>query len=833
MIFTLLPRLTKRSLGRLILTGTSLAVGALTLGVVLGLTQSIEDFFLRESRALTGGDITIEDEVRIDMAHPTLQNLASQGVVLSSRVDSVAVIGRENKSTSTLGVSSLLITLKVVDTNYPLYGELGVDRASPKVPTGMEVFVAPDVLTRMHLKVGDALFVGSSTFTIANVITKEPDRVGGAFRLGPLLVMSQEGFRSTGLDGRQSRLDHVLSLRLPDTMDSTTRQAVTEQIKIAFPRPAYRVAVAEDGPTSLLRVLDSGERFFLTMIVLALFLVIVNVRLNLTYVLHSFQKTIAVMRALGIRKEELILLFALLLAGVATLSGAIGGVLGNILANVILPFASSVIGTSLPPIALTSHVGVVTLFSLFLCLFASLGFLFRVATIEPKLLLLGYTGSMKHRVSWHIWVTVALTAVGFFLGMYALTNRALVSGIAVLSIGGLFVLLYGIARGIMTLLYRTRSRFGFPARAVSSFLAHQGSVAASGVASLTIALGSIFTIALIEANMLGNLALEFKEGAPNIYLIDIQSDQREGIKRIMGDDWQDFAIVRGRYAKRDGYDIQANLATEDPEMRREFNITSASELIRGERIIEGAWHGTSIAQSVSVEKDFAKRAQLRLGSVIEFTVQGFPVTATVTSIREVDTVSGLPFFFLVFSPDVLAQFPKSSFGYAYLPESEIPALQNTLAQAYPNVTSIPTGDIIATAKSVVSLLAASVVATALPALFLGCMLILAMLATAQRERMNDMLVFTAFGARTKLLFSLYLVESGSLIVLAGIISALLAHTVVWGLNQFLFDFTGYYTSPLLPILFGVVLTATLMFSLYFARRFTTQTPSDLLRKEGM
>ncbi len=833
MIRTILPRLIRRSFHRLVLTWASVMVGALTLAVVLGLTQSIEEFFLRESQALTGGDITIEDESRIDPAHPTLVRLAQEGVTFSHRVDSVAVVGRSSPSSDPSVLPYLLVTLKVVDEAYPLYGTLGVDRPEPRVPVGMQVFVAPDILTRMGVSIGDTLTVGSTTLTIGNVVTKEPDRVGGTFRLGPLLVMSQEAFQKTGLDGKQSRLDHVTLMRLPEAMNAVTQEAIIQEVRDAFPRPSYRVSVAQDGPSSLLRVLDSGERFFLTMIVLALFLVIVNIRLNLSYVLHAFQKTIAVMRALGIQRGQLLILFGLLLSLVALLAGVTGSILGNVMANLMLPFAESVIGTALPEISWTAHVGVVSGFSLFLCLFASLGFLVRVANIEPKLLLLGYTTGTRHRTGWQVWAVLLITLLGFFLGMVVLTERVDVAGIAVSAIGGLFLALFGLARGVIIFLYRIRHRFGLAIRATSAFLSHQGQVAASGVASLTIAFASIFTIALIEANMLGNLALEFKEGAPNVYLIDIQPDQREGVARIMGEGWLDFSIVRARYAKRDGYDIQANLATEDPEMRREFNITSGARLIEGERVIQGVWHGETTQSAVSVEKDFATRAKLTLGSVIEFTVQGFPITATVTSIREVDTKSGLPFFFLVFSPDVLAPFPKTSFGYAYLPEAEIATLQNTLARTYPNVTSIPTTDIIATAKMVVSALAAAVVATAIPALLLGCMLMLSMLATAQRERMNDMLVFTSFGARLRLLYRIYIVESGTLVVMAGLIAMGIAHAVVWGLNRWLFDFEGYYLTATIPLLFGGVFVFTLLFSLYFARRFTTITPADLLRKEGM
>ncbi len=830
--FTLLPRLLKRSGVRLLLSWSSLIIGALTLAVVLGLIGSVQKFFISESRTLLGGDVTIESNSRLGMASSSLQTLRAEGATFSERIDTLVVV-QSKKSNVEGKLSNLLVSLKVVDQEYPLYGKLGLQISGSTTPTRAEVFIAKDILVRMGVAVGDTLTIGNEQFTIANVIESEPDGVGGNFRLGPLMIISTDGWERTKLGGKQSRVEYTLSARYPLDFNSIETSEATLAIKTEFTRPLYRASVASDGPRTLLRVLDSAERFFFSMIVLALFLVVVNIRLNLTYFLAGFQKTIAIMRSLGMRRSQLFTLFLSLLLFMALSAGFLGAPLGNLLANLALPYAALYVGSSLPLVSPLDNMLVITLFTFMLCLFSALGFLTRVLAVEPKMLLLGYGrahgkfAQLKKELP-----TLLLTLIGFYFGVFFLTERALVSLIAVGSVTGIFIILFLISRGGILLGYRARFTLSFSLRTIMNFLKQQGLIATTAIASLTIALASVLAIALLEKNVLGNLQSEFKSNAPNIYLIDIQNDQLEGVRSIMGETWRDFSMVRARFTLRDGYDIQANLDTEDAELRREFNVTAGTALIEGERRIDGVWHGENGKRQVSVEKDFAARAKLSLGSKVRFDVQGFPIEATVTSVREVTTTSGLPFFFLVFSPDVLEGIPRTSFGYAYASPTQIPLLQNSLATRYPNITSIPTTQILESAAKIIAALSAAVVATTIPALCLGLILIIAMLAISARERANDMLVFTAFGATTKQLFTLFVIESSAVVVISGIFAFCISHLGVYALNIFVFDFKGFYFSPANGYLLLGILIVTIVIALLLARRFTALSPAELLRKKG-
>jgi putative ABC transport system permease protein len=162
----------------------------------------------------------------------------------------------------------------------------------------------------------------------------------------------------------------------------------------------------------------------------------------------------------------------------------------------------------------------------------------------------------------------------------------------------------------------------------------------------------------------------------------------------------------------------------------------------------------------------------------------------------------------------------------------IPRLQATLARTYPNVSTIPTAQIIATVTKVVTALGAAVAGTAVPALVLGILLIASMLVLMARERSNDMLVFTAFGSSRRMLFTLFAVEAASLVLVSGALSLGIAHAGVYAMNRYVFDFKTLYFSSLHAYLLGGLFVFTLAVSFVVARRMLSSTPAELLRKNG-
>ena len=834
MILRLAARILRRNAARLLITGLSLAVGAFALAAVLGIVQSAERFLRAESNVLIGGDVSISSSTRVDAeTDPVILEALAAGVRLARTTEMLVM----TRSLNTALVSAdgtyptALASAKIAGNAYPLYGALQLEQAQPLLPSAGGIFASQLLARRLQAAIGDSIMVGDGSFIVENIIMREPDELGSGFRLGPPLLATEAGWQRTGITRENSRVSNKLLLRFPAGLSRSAEARLTERIEEHFVADGARVAVATRGPENLLRATQAGQRFFFTVIVLALFLAAVNIRVNLAYLLAALTRTAAIMRALGIARRALAVIFAVIIAAVALAGGAAGALLGNLGAAAALPYVSKLLERPLEPDVLTANIPAVTLFSLALALMAGLGFLVRISRTEPKILLGGYTQSAAASTAMHELPFLALSLVAIGGGVWQLTGSAAVAGTAVAVILGSFAGIALLTHALVKVLHKQRAGFSFQTRAIIAFVHHQGPVFTSAVASLAIAVGAVSTIILLEANVLGNLRGQFRADAPNLYLLDVQPDQEQGVAAMVGDSWRMFPVVRGRFAERDGVKVGESGARRNDELTREFNLTYRADLIEGEEITAGTWHGASGVGEISVEREFAERANIALGSSLTFLVQGFPVTAKVTSLRTVQSTGGLPFFFLVYSPDVLADIPRSAFGYGFLPPAEINGMISKLVERYPNVSALPTADIIELVTRVVTLLGAAVAAAAVPAFVLGLLMIVSLLAAAVRERTNDMLVFTAVGAPRPLLFGLFVRESLSGLTFAAVLGVVISHVTVLVLNRELFEFTQYYFSPLVIGAVAFLFIAATVVAVVAAHRLSRVSPAALLRKQ--
>ncbi len=96
--------------------------------------------------------------------------------------------------------ASVLCELKAVGDGYPFYGELLIEPAEPL--DGLldtdHVVVAPELLARLDLGVGDKLRIGGELFAISGIVTAEPDRMGASFAFGPRVLLSLAALERTG-----------------------------------------------------------------------------------------------------------------------------------------------------------------------------------------------------------------------------------------------------------------------------------------------------------------------------------------------------------------------------------------------------------------------------------------------------------------------------------------------------------------------------------------------------------------------------------------------------------------------------------------------------------
>jgi hypothetical protein len=236
---------------------------------------------------------------------------------------------------------------------------------------------------------------------------------------------------------------------------------------------------------------------------------------------------------------------------------------------------------------------------------------------------------------------------------------------------------------------------------------------------LSLGLGNclLLTVLLVRGSLLESLKPRDLRASPNIYLVDVQEDQRAGVKALLaGLDLpllENAPIVTMRIASVKGVPVReleqqaearAKAAREkggEPKgtprwvLQREYRSSYRAELTGSEELAAGAsfsslpWKPGAEPVPVSLEAKIARDLELGVGDELGLDVQGVPLRAKVVNLRKVDWSRFNLNFFMVFPPGVLEAAPGFTVITTRIPkEASSGALQRALVREFPNVSAI-------------------------------------------------------------------------------------------------------------------------------------------------
>lgn len=691
---------TRGSRGRLVYFVLCLAVGVAAVVAVAGLGASLDAGIRSEARALLAADLQVRSRRPLpEELDALLERLG--GTRRANLREMVTVVA--TPPTSGRGTRTQLVELKVVDGPYPFYGQLDLDppRALDDLLGDDGIVVAPDLLTRLDVKVGDRLLLGGQPFTIRGVVRFEPDGVADAFTLGPRVFMSLAGLERTPLVAMGSRVLYRALVRLPDGTTAEEVNAAAERLKANLPDAEYlRVETYAEAQPALRRGLDRMERFLGLVALLSLLVGGVGAAQAVRAWLQTRIDSIAVLKCLGIRPREaltLYVLFAVALGLVASLVGALAGA-------VVQQVLAVSLGDLLPRHLLRPFQPQALMRGLVLGLGAAVAFslpaIVGILRVPPARVLRRDAEPLPG--SRLVPGAVATFLVAAVAGMAALQSRSLelasqftagVLGTAAILAASAWLLTVLVAK-LPRELGHVWLRHGIAA------LARPGAATVGAIVALGLGLLVLVTVLLVQDRLEEELNAEVPVDAPTAFLVDIQSDQWPGVRTILEQAGarriDSVPVVMARLRTIDGRPIR-ELVDERGSRRwaltREQRLTYLDELPDDNEIVSGSlWSDPSVAE-ISVEEEFAREVGVHIGSTIGFDVQGVPFELVVTSIRHVDWESFGINFYLVVEPGVLDDAPQSRLAAVRLASGEEEA-RARIAQAYPNVTFIQIRDVL-------------------------------------------------------------------------------------------------------------------------------------------
>jgi putative ABC transport system permease protein len=788
--------------------GGELRILAIALVIAVTSVTSV-GFFI--DRVQQGMDQQASELIAADLV------VSSASPVDGERSDRAETLGLEIAETTSFrsviiaGEQPKLVEAKAVSENYPLRGTLSISNTLfgeeyqvETVPAPGEAWAEPKLFQELGLSPGDRVTLGQVTLTLRQILTYEPDRGGDFFSVAPRLLFNIDDLDATGLVQTGSLVRYHLLLageaaRIRDYADWLDRN----------PREGERLLTVEGGRPELRSALERARSFLGLAALISVLLAGVAVATAARRFSQRHLDTSAIMRCMGATQNRISLLFLFEMLWLALLASTLGSLLGYFTQIVIAQIMDQLLLTTLPqpslkPLLLGYVTGIILL----------LGFamppLLALKRVPPLRVLrkdIAGTGAS----SWFFTVGV-LVSMGVLLYWQTQDPELVVYMLAGIVLT--LLLLAACARLLIASLNTIRGSVGVAWRFGLANIARRPSGSVMQIVAFGLGIMVLLLLSTVRNDLLDDWQRSLPEDAPNHFLINIQSDQVEGINDFFagqGVETRLYPMVRARLTRINGRAI----STDDYEserakhlLTREFNLSWSGELPTASHVIEGEWWGSEQQGQplLSLEEGIGESLRIGMHDTVTFDINGTEVPLRVTNLRKVDWDSFNVNFFTVSPPGLLEQYPASWVTSIYLDRQQKARL-GELVQAFPNVTIIDVGALMTRVRTIMDKVSLAVEFIFLFTLMAGIAVLLAAIQSTQDERRYESAILRTLGAQRGTLMRGLVAEFVTLGALAGLLAGVAATSLAWLFAEQVFKFEYSFNPwiPLVGILAGILI----------------------------
>ncbi len=734
----------------------------LMLGVILvaaagGLYRVVSSGLLADTRILLGGDLEIDSNAPLPST--ALEWIGERGD-LSLVIELDTMLGTPDGN-------FLRVELQSVDSSYPLYGDLVLD---PAMPLGQAVALQADrfgaavdatLAERLDIGVGDAVYVGGLVLQVRAIVVSQPDRRLNADWRGAPLLLSEAALQQTGLIQPGSRIEYEYHVRT-DLAAETWR----DRFYAAFPGEPWEVQTFADRSERIAERLNQIASGLLIIGLSTLFIGGLGVFNSIETYLRGRLRTIAILRALGLRQRPLAGVYLLqvgILSGGASLAGAlIGAVFALVGSSVIetqIPLQVTAIDLALPAMVAFGF-GILTAFSF---TFPAIG---RALSAKPAALFRGNEPGIG-QVPWYWWLA-SLACAGCLVMLILLALPDPLFGLGFVAVVGLLLLLLeGVVRGIRVAARALEARTGivrsFAIRFALANLHRPGASLRTSLLSLGSAVTLLVACTLIVAALLRAINTTIPDEAPALVLYDVLGNQSsavtEAITQAAPTARVELApLVRARFIEVNGRPVAARADTEDARManlaaRADYKLSYRGNNIDNVTLVAGDWWTEPVngRPRMAMEDREVGRLGVKLGDVITISAAGRNLDAEIAAIYSQKGLQTRFWFEAILSDGALDDMIARQVGAAFLDDDAAADAQKRIAMVAPNVVSVRTAEILEAARGILGKAASGLAVIAAVSLGASLLVLISVLAAGRTRQIYDATVLHAIGARLSLI----------------------------------------------------------------------------------
>lgn len=750
--------------------------------------QSVDTYINDNQRALVGGDLILNSKQ--DWPSEILaqvETVADTQIVYDYQFSAMVVTDEQ----------TLLASVKAVSPAYPLYGEAELASGQPlwQQLSAANVVVAPEVLNSLNASVGDQITIGDAEFIISDVLTKEPDRPLTAFGFGGRVLMHQDALAATNLLGQRSRINYRIELAGAPELMAVQRDKLTQ---ILNNYPDIELSDAKSADTSVSRISDNVLMFLKLLVIAVLLLSAVAMYGVITAFVTKQQSSNAIRLALGEPLKSLKRSYYQLLI-VTTIIACVAAVIVSFgLLKVGQPYLIAIlpadVGLAINPISAIKTIIIALVLTL---LIAQRG-LSTLSSTKPATLLNQGASTNSQNLPWYrslplLWYGLML--VGLYVFFAYEVNSLLLGAQLLIGLTAFVAIFWLLARGWLWLLtkFAKHSNISWMQRIAIHNLARKGNQSALFFVTLSLSVAVLTLITTLNHSINAQFINAYPEDAPNLFLLDIQSDQHDEINNIIAAPVSYYPVIRARVVTANNIpvqDIEPADGFDDPA--RVFNLSYADTVMDTEFITESLADDKLYAPIETADSDSAQTVaplsildtaasllNVGMGDQVRFNIQGIEIVGQITSIRSRYEKGPSPYFYFLFEPAVLSAAPQIQFATAHVAADDIPKLQGQLVREFPAVTTIDGTAIAQQVQELVVQMSRLVYVFTLLALLTGIMVLISSLLSTSQDRMADSASFRLLGMQKRDLYMLNILELGILGISAALFAVIIANIGAW------------------------------------------------------
>lgn len=850
-------RETRASTGRFVFVILAVAAGVAALSGVRGFSQSFHTMLQRDARTFMAADLTVRtfDPPNAQQT-AAMDDLASRGVKRTQITETVTMALPPNANPD--DAVPVLVSVKAVDPSmYPFYGKVTLDPAQSLATalTADTVVVSDGVLLRLGAHVGDSVKIGGQWFRIAGEVTNEPDRMTGSINVGPRVMISRAGLERTGLMVPGSRASERFLFKVPV---STKIEDVRAELSKAFEatgrgRGGNMIADYTQAHPLIEQGLRQSTIFLSLVSLVALVIGALGVATAIQAHLQQKMDSIAIMKCLGARSSQILRIYLTQTIGLGLAGSAVGIAFGTFVQTMFPIFLSGYFHlTSLPRFSPLSAlqgllVGVLTV--LLFTIPPLLGIrnirpavIFRREMAAPKPTFREWWGRIAASLFSGLLILAFVGLLAAWLSDSAETGRYFATGIAV-GLAVLSAISWLLLRGLRFVGRHLPRATGPILRQGIANLYRPGNHA--GAAVIALGVGVMFTVSvwIIQRGVLHDIMRTAPPGLPNVYLIDVTAENRDGVMDILRHQPGVLSVpemtgsVTARIQSVDGVPMRRENGGQRGMGRRyagNVSLSSEGPLPQFTQVLEGQWWDANAHPKealVSVADQAAKLLNVHVGSKIVWTTPVRTFESTVAAIHKTQSErmnARIEFFF---APGALDGLPAIYYGGVRMKPESVGRMQKAIYDKYPTITVINMADVLEIIQSVVDQISMVVKFISGFSMLAGAVILASSVAGTRFRRIREVVILKTLGATRQRIAKIFSVEFFVIGSVAGLMGGMLAGGFGWLLlNRLLKAETGVDMVPVLSAIGGTALLAVATGWLA-SYRTLGQKPLEILRDE--